>query len=61
MVNKLNRFPVLFDISPSGGATVTFENAFFVAAALSATFLISCSDLVIFPLSVLSLSSGNSL
>ncbi len=61
MVNKLNRFPVLFDISPSGGATVPFENAFFVVTPLSATFLISCSDRVIFPLSALSLSSDDSL
>ncbi len=60
MVNKLNRFPVLFDSSPSGGATVPFENAFFIPTALSATFLISCSDRVICPLSVLSLSSDDS-
>ncbi len=60
MVNKLNRFPVLFDISPSGGATVPFGNAFFIPTALSATFLISCSDRVIFPLSALSLSSDDS-
>jgi hypothetical protein len=59
-VNKLNRFPVLFDISPSGGATVPFGNAVFVATALSATFLFSCSDRVIFPLSLLSLSSDDS-
>ncbi len=61
MVNKLNRFPVLFDISPSGGATVPFENAFFIPTALSATFLISCCDRVTFPLSLLSLSSDNSM
>jgi hypothetical protein len=57
MVNKLKRFPVLFDISPSGGATVPFKTAFFVATPL----LISCSVRVIFPLSVFLLSSDDSM